>query len=74
MTPQKILRLPDVIAIVGLKRSAIYKAIAEKRFPQPVQLAPGCRAVGWLETEIASHQKRCAAARNRKPNKRKRRA
>ena len=62
MTPQKILRLPEVIAITGLRRSAIYKAIAENRFPQPVQLAPGCRAVGWLESEIAAHQKRCAAA------------
>jgi prophage regulatory protein len=35
---------------VGLSRSSIYVAIAEKRFPQPVHL--GARAVGWLESEV----------------------
>jgi prophage regulatory protein len=35
---------------VGLSRSSIYCAVAEKRFPQPVRL--GARAVGWLESEV----------------------
>jgi prophage regulatory protein len=45
-----ILRLPQVKIKVGLSRSSIYSAIAEKRFPQPVRL--GARAVGWLESEV----------------------
>jgi len=45
-----ILRLPQVKIKVGLSRSSIYSAVAEKRFPQPVQL--GLRAIGWLESEV----------------------
>ncbi len=48
--PNAILRLPQVKIKVGLSRSSIDSAIAEKRFPQPVRL--GARAVGWLESEI----------------------
>ena len=73
MTAQKILRLPAVMELTGLGRAAIYKAIAEKRFPAPVPLAPGCRARGWIESEIAAHQRRCIAERNRTKPKRGRR-
>ena len=45
-----ILRLPQVKIKVGLSRSSIYSAVADKRFPKPVRL--GARAVGWLESEI----------------------
>ncbi len=46
----RILRLPEVIARVGLKRASIYAYIAHGSFPQQVSL--GERAVGWLEKEI----------------------
>ncbi len=46
----KILRLPEVIARVGLKRASIYHHISEGNFPKPVPLGP--RAVGWLDHEI----------------------
>ena len=49
-----ILRLPQVKIKVGLSRSSIYFAVAEKRFPQPVQL--GARAVGWLDGPAHSHR------------------
>lgn len=45
-----ILRLPQVKVRVGLSRSSIYAAIAQSRFPKPVELGP--RAVGWLDSEI----------------------
>jgi prophage regulatory protein len=48
--PNAILRLPQVKVKVGLSRSSIYSAIAEKRFPEPVRLS--ARAVGWLESEV----------------------
>ena len=48
--PINILRLPDVIKRVGLKRAAIYLHIAQGKFPRQISL--GGRAVGWLEHEI----------------------
>jgi prophage regulatory protein len=47
-----ILRLPQVIDRVGLRRSAIYAAVQAGTFPRPVNL--GCRAVGWRERDIAA--------------------
>jgi len=49
-TYMTILRLPMVIARVGLSRSTIYKFIESGGFPRPVHLGP--RAVGWIESEI----------------------
>jgi prophage regulatory protein len=46
----RILRLPEVKANVGLSRSTIYLRIEEGSFPKPISL--GARAVGWLESDI----------------------
>ncbi len=46
----RIIRLPDVISSTGLKRSTIYKKIAEHSFPAPIPL--GNKSVGWLEADI----------------------
>jgi prophage regulatory protein len=48
--PARILRLPEVMARVGLKRASIYQHMAAGTFPK--QIALGVRAVGWLESEI----------------------
>jgi len=45
-----ILRLPAVMANIGLSRSSIYLRVAEGTFPKPVSL--GARAVGWLQSDI----------------------
>lgn len=45
-----VLRLPQVISLVGLSRSSIYLAIAKGQFPRQVQL--GTRAVGWRRSDI----------------------
>jgi prophage regulatory protein len=45
-----ILRLPQVMARVGLSRSSIYLNISRSEFPRQVRL--GARAVGWLQAEI----------------------
>lgn len=50
----RLLRLPDVIARVGLGRSAIYAAVAAGTFPSPAVLIPGGRAVAWAEHEVTS--------------------
>jgi prophage regulatory protein len=46
----RVLRLPQVCEITGLKRSMIYQLQAERRFPPSIKI--GARAVGWLEIEI----------------------
>ena len=52
-TYAKLLRRPAVENLVGLKRSAIYKLIAEGRFPRPVTLSDGKNPpVAWVEDEI----------------------
>ena len=48
--PIRLLRLPQVIQLVGLRRASIYKMQSEGRFPRRVKL--GIRAVGWVEEEI----------------------
>lgn len=48
--PERLLRLPEVIERVGLKRTAIYQRAKEGRFPKPRSLGPRCTV--WLESEI----------------------
>lgn len=46
----RLLRLPEVMARVGLRRSAIYQRMSEGRFPRSRSLGPKCAV--WVETEI----------------------
>lgn len=48
--PARLIRLPEVIARVGLKRSSIYQRMAEGRFPKGRSLGPRCTV--WVEAEI----------------------
>ena len=46
---QKLLRLPAVMGVVGLRRSAIYARCADGRMPPPCHLG---RAALWPADEI----------------------
>lgn len=46
----RLLRLPDVMARVGMKRSAIYQRMSEGKFPKSRSLGPKCAV--WVEAEI----------------------
>ncbi|MNJ24162.1 Prophage CP4-57 regulatory protein (AlpA) [compost metagenome] len=46
----RVLRLPQVIATTGLKRSTIYHLISLGGFPRQRRL--GASSVGWLQSEI----------------------
>lgn len=48
--PERFLRIDEVINRTGLTRTAIYRQIKCKQFPNSVPL--GQSAVGWLESEI----------------------
>ncbi len=51
-TPEKLLRLPAVMAIVGLQKSSIYEGVKNGTFPAPIKLSR--RAVCWPESRIAA--------------------
>lgn len=47
---ERLIRLPEVITRVGLKKTAIYSRIREGSFPKPRRLAVNC--VAWPESAI----------------------
>lgn len=57
--PLCLLRLPDVIARVGLRRTAVYDLIARGKFPRPIRLGRRCSAWPsdvidrWVKERIA---------------------
>ena len=56
-----ILRMPAVMARVGLCKVSIYAAIKQSGFPQPVPLSG--RSVGWVESEVEAWLRRRAEMR-----------
>ena len=61
--PPRLIRLPEVIARVGLKRSSIYQRMAEGRFPKGRSLGPRCAV--WVEAEIDAWIEAIASAPTR---------
>lgn len=50
MNSSKLLRLPEMMGILGLKRSAIYARVSDGRMPAPVHIGT---AALWPADEIA---------------------
>ena len=48
--PERLLRLPEVMERVGLRRTAIYQRMREGRFPASRSLGPRCTV--WVESEV----------------------
>jgi len=46
----RLLRLPEVLELTGLKKSSIYARSKEGSFPKPVKV--GARAVAWYAHEV----------------------
>lgn len=46
----RVLRLPGVEVLTGLKKTSIYNLMRDEDFPRPVSLS--ARAKGWVETEV----------------------
>lgn len=46
----RLLRLPEVTHITGLRRSQIYRLAADGEFPKPCKI--GSRASAWIESEV----------------------
>ncbi|WP_343661114.1 AlpA family transcriptional regulator [Ralstonia sp.] len=45
----RLIRMPEVIKMVGLGKTAIYDRIKDHRFPAPIKLG---RASAWVESEV----------------------
>ena len=50
MMTHKIIRLPEVKQMTGLKRSTIYQKMKIGEFPTTIGLS--IRSVGWIEDEV----------------------
>ncbi len=48
--PGRLIRLPEVMSRVGLKRSSIYQRMSEGRFPRSRSIGPKCAV--WVEAEV----------------------
>lgn len=64
MVPRRFLHLREVMAMTGYKRSSIYAAMKENRFPKAISI--GLKAVAWDEVEIAEWQAAKIAERDKK--------
>lgn len=50
---QRLLRLPAVEEITGVKKSTVYALVKSGGFPAPVRLHDCGRAVAWRDNDIA---------------------
>ena len=51
----RILRLPEVLARVGVKKTSLYDLIKKGLFPKARKLMANSRSVGWLEEEVDNY-------------------
>lgn len=54
--PEKLLRLPDVESLTGLKKSSIYAGMKASPPTFPCCIRLSTRAVAWRESDIATWQ------------------
>ena len=54
--PEKLLRLPEVESLTGLKKSSIYAGMKASPPTFPCCLRLSTRAVAWRESDIATWQ------------------
>lgn len=47
-----IFRMADLLVYTRLGKSTIFSYVAQGLFPQPRNLTPGGRAVGWRKSEV----------------------
>ncbi len=59
--PIQFIELPEVMKKVRLGKTAIYRRIANKKFPQPIKM--GRRKTVWAEHEIDTYMLEQMAAR-----------
>lgn len=51
-TTYSVMKMKEMVGVVGLSRSYIYALQARGEFPRPIRLVKGGRATGYLRSEI----------------------
>ena len=49
---RRLIRLPDVLRQIGLRRTQTYELIKRGQFPRPIPLCQNGRAVAWNSDDI----------------------
>jgi prophage regulatory protein len=62
------LRLPEVLARVGVGKTSLYALIKRGLFPKPRKLMANSRSVGWLEEEVDNYIAGLEDQRSASPN------
>lgn len=61
----RLISIEKVCALIGFRRSAVYKLVAEGELPPPIKFGSSRRAAArWIEGEIVDYLLRKASARN----------
>ena len=60
MKNDRIIRIPEVLERVGLKKTTVYQKIQDGTFPKQLKLG---RTSGWLESEIDAWIEKLANSR-----------
>ena len=47
---KRLLRIDEVLEMVGISKSVLYEMIGREQFPRPVRIS--LRAVGWRQRDI----------------------
>lgn len=55
---EQFLRLPQVIKVVSMGRSTIWKLVKEGKFPKPRKISPKISV--WLDSEIQAYIQKIA--------------
>jgi prophage regulatory protein len=51
-SPYSVMKMKEMVGVVGISRSYIYALQARGEFPSPIRLVKGGRATGYLRSEI----------------------
>ncbi len=62
---RRVLRKPAVLEATGYKSTQLDLLISQGKFPKPIRLSEGGRAMGWLEDEVSEYQQARIAERER---------
>lgn len=58
MKTEKLLRLNEVVEIIGISKATVYKWIKLGKFPKPVKLS--ARLVAWKSVDIQNFISSCS--------------
>lgn len=62
---ERLLRLRDVLSIVGLSRAHVYNLVKQGLFPRPIALGSNCAR--WVQSEVQAWVNESIAAARTRP-------